>query len=203
MKKIILKIEGMSCSACSNGLEKYLNKQDGISAASVNLVSSSALIEYEDNITIDDLNRFVSEAGFKSLGEYKIEKSSIKDNTKIYLIIYAILLIFLMYISMSHMLKLPQIPFLNMKNYPTNYGLSLFILTIPFLVFGFDIFKSGYKNLIHKTPNMDTLVTLGVLSSFLYSLYNLVMVFLGNNMYVENLYFEGTATIIFFIKLGR
>ena len=203
MKKIILKIEGMSCSACSNGLEKYLNKQDGISAASVNLVSSSALIEYEDNITIDDLNRFVSEAGFKSLGEYKIEKSLIKDNTKIYLIIYAILLIFLMYISMSHMLKLPQIPFLNMKNYPTNYGLSLFILTIPFLVFGFDIFKSGYKNLIHKTPNMDTLVTLGVLSSFLYSLYNLVMVFLGNNMYVENLYFEGTATIIFFIKLGR
>ena len=64
MKKIILRIEGMTCSACSSGLEKYLNKQDGIMNASVNLVLGNALIEYEDNLTIDDLNRFIKEAGF-------------------------------------------------------------------------------------------------------------------------------------------
>ena len=57
MKKIVLNIEGMTCSACSNGLEKYLNKQDGIINTSVNLVMAIALIEYEDNLSIKDLKR--------------------------------------------------------------------------------------------------------------------------------------------------
>lgn len=61
MKKIILRIEGMTCSACSSGLEKYLNKQDGIMNASVNLVLGNALIESEDNLTIDDLNHLLQE----------------------------------------------------------------------------------------------------------------------------------------------
>lgn len=55
MKKIILSIDGMTCSACSSGLEKYLNKQDGVISASVNLVLAQALIEYEDNLTIEQL----------------------------------------------------------------------------------------------------------------------------------------------------
>ncbi len=203
MKKIILKIEGMSCSACSNGLEKYLNKQDGIISCSVNLVSASARIEYEDKLKIEDLNRFVSEAGFKSLGEYNINLENKKDNSKIYLYVYAFLAILLMYVSMGHMIKLPVIPFLDMEEYPINYALSLLILTIPFLIYGFDIFKSGYKNLIHKTPNMDTLVTIGVFSNFLYSLYNFIMILLGNISHVHSLYFESSAIIIFFIKLGR
>lgn len=70
-EKVVLNIEGMTCSACSNGLEKYLNKQEGVISASVNLVMATALIEYEDNLSIKDLNRFVKEAGFKSLGEKK------------------------------------------------------------------------------------------------------------------------------------
>ena len=55
MKKVLLKIDGMTCSACSSGLEKYLNKQDGVISASVNLVLAQALIEYEDNLTIEQL----------------------------------------------------------------------------------------------------------------------------------------------------
>ena len=98
MKKIVLKIEGMSCSACSNGLEKYLNKQDGIISASVNLVSASALIEYDDKLKIEDLNRFVSEAGFTSLGEYKVEKTEKNNKSKILLIVFAVLIIILQYV---------------------------------------------------------------------------------------------------------
>ena len=96
MKNIILKIEGMSCSACSNGLEKYLNKQEGIEEATVNLVMATASIKYEDNLTIEDLNRFVSEAGFKSLGEdiQIIEK----EESSLQFIIFGILGIVLMYI---------------------------------------------------------------------------------------------------------
>ena len=69
MKKIILKIDGMTCSACSNGLEKYLNKQEGISNASVNLVMANALVEYDDEkLDIKKIESFVKKAGFKSLG---------------------------------------------------------------------------------------------------------------------------------------
>ena len=205
MKKIILSIDGMTCSACSNGLEKYLNKQNGISNASVNLVMANASIEYDETILdIPKLEKFVKQAGFKSLGEFKeikIESKSKKE--KIKFIIFTILSVLLMYISMGHMIKLPTISFLDPHEHSTNYMISLLILTIAFLIYGFDIIKNGYKNLIHRTPNMDTLVAIGVLSSFLYSLYNMYLVFSGNHHSVMNLYFESAAIVIYFIKLGR
>lgn len=203
MHKVILSIEGMSCSACSSGLEKYLKKQTGIITANVNLVLAQAMIEYSDDLTIDDLNKFVKEAGFKSLGIYNPKTNSKKSNSKLYLMVFSFLSILVMYISMSHMIGLPVIPFLDMSKYPVNYSLTLFILTIPYLVYGFDIIKNGYKNLIHKMPNMDTLVSIGVLASFIYSLFGTIMVLRGNSMYVHNLYFESACIIIFFIKLGR
>ena len=68
MKKVILKIEGMSCSACSSSLEKYLKKQEHIYDASVNLVLSLATITYENPYTVEDLIRFVRECGYDSPG---------------------------------------------------------------------------------------------------------------------------------------
>ena len=203
MKKVILKIDGMSCSACQNRVEKYLNKQDGVNA-SVNLVMAQALIEYDENqVSISDLERFVSESGYTSLGIYNEKEENKKDNTKYYLIVYAFFTILLMYVSMSHMIGLPVIPFLHMINHPVNYAVCLFILSIPFLIFGFDILKSGISKLIHKSPNMDSLVTIGVLSSLIYSIINMIFIILGNEELVENLYFESSAMIIYFIKLGR
>jgi Cu+-exporting ATPase len=203
MQKVILKIDGMTCSACSSGLEKYLNKQDGILNASVNLVLADAMIEYKDDITIDDLNRFVKEAGYKSLGIYdEVKENQIKNNRN-KLIIFSILSILVLYISMSHMIGLPVIPFLHMINHPINYSICLLILSVPFLYYGFDIFKNGYKNLSHKSPNMDTLVSIGVLASFFYSLFGTIMILNGKVEYVENLYFESACIVIFFIKLGR
>lgn len=204
MKKVILSIEGMTCSACSSGLEKYLNKQEHILDASVNLVLSSASISYEEDLTIDDLNRFVAEAGFKSLGIYDEKKEYNETNkNKIYLIVFGILAILIMYISMAHMFHLAELPFLSIHNYPKNYSVSLLILSSLFLIYGFDILKNGYKNLIHKTPNMDTLVSIGVLSSYFYSLYNTIMVISGHIECIHMLYFESVSMVIFFIKLGR
>ena len=203
MKKVILKIDGMSCSACQNRVEKYLNKQDGVSA-SVNLVMAQALIEYDDGkVSIEDLERFVEESGYTSLGIYNEEIEDKKDNTKYYLIILAFVVVLLMYVSMSHMIGFPVMPFLHMIKYPINYGGALLLLTIPFIIFGFDIIKSGINKLIHKSPNMDSLVTIGVLTSFIYSLVNFILIIMGKNMLVEQLYFESSAMIIYFIKLGR
>lgn len=202
MKKIILKIEGMTCSACSSSLEKYLLKQEGIDDALVNLVMSSASITYEDNITIDDLNRFVSEAGFKSLGLYNENEDKDNNKTK-YFIVNGILALLVLYISMSHMIHLPVIPFLHMINYPVNYSVCLFIFSLYFIYFGRDIIISGIKNIKYKSPNMDTLVTLGVVSSFIFSTFNMIMILKGNNEYVENLYFESVCIILYLIKFGR
>lgn len=203
MKNIILKIEGMTCSACSSSLEKYLKKQKGIDDALVNLVMATASITYSEDLTISDLENFVNEAGFKSLGEYDISKENTPKNEKNSLIMNGILALILLYISMSHMLNLPVIPFLDMSKYPVNYALCLFIFTLYFIYFGKDILLNGLKNLKYKSPNMDTLVTLGVISSFLYSTYNLILIVLGNTSLVENLYFESASIILYLIKLGR
>ena len=205
MKKIILAIDGMTCSACSNGLEKYLNKQEGIKNAAVNLVMANAVIEYDEKLLNQEkIEKFVEEAGFKSLGlfkEIKIEERSKKEKGKF--ISFSILAIILMYISMGHMIGLPT----TLSMFPDKniiiHSLILLILTIPFLFYGLDILKNGYKNLIHKTPNMDTLVTIGVITTFLYSLYGTLKILNGKANYVYNLYFESAAIVIFFIKLGR
>lgn len=202
MKKIVLNIEGMTCSACSNGLEKYLNKQKGVKEASVNLVLETLMIEYDDNVlSKKDLEKFVLEAGFKSTGENNNKNS--KNIELIKLIIFAILSIILMYISMGHMLKLPIPSFVNMEINPLGYGAILMILSIPFLFYGFDILKNGIKNIIHKMPNMDSLVGIGILVNFLYSMWNLILVYEGDISKVHNLYFEASSMIILFVKLGR
>ena len=205
MKKVLLKIDGMTCSACSSGLEKYLNKQDGIKEAVVNLVMNNASIEYDDTkLTLEQVEKFVEKAGFTSLGIDNFEKDEKKkSNEKYKLIGITIISLLVLYISMSHMVGLPVIPFLHMLNHPINFAVALFILTTIVLVMGRDILKNGYKNLIHKTPNMDTLVTIGVLASYIYSIYGTIQILKGQKDYVENLYYESAAIVIFFIKIGK
>lgn len=200
MKKVILNIEGMTCSACSNGLEKYLNKQKGIKNAVVNLVMATAVVEYDEEITIKDINRYVEEAGFKSLGEKQEEKNNHNFRKAI---IFSALGIILMYISMGHMLNLPIPELLDGMMHPRIYATTLLLLTTVFLIWGFDIIKNGIKNIFHKMPNMDSLVGIGVLVNFIYSAYNTILIFKGQTNLVHNLYFESSAIIILFVKLGR
>lgn len=201
MKKVVLNIEGMTCSACSNGLEKYLNKQEGVKMASVNLVLATAMIEYEDKLTKKDLEKFVEEAGFKSLGEKQEEQGKKKDF--ILLMIFTILGILLMYVSMGHMFRLKVPAYMDIEHSPMGYVLTLFVLTTPFLIYGFDIIKNGIKNILHRMPNMDSLVGIGVVVNYLYSLVNSVLVLKENTHAIHNLYFEASAMIILFVKLGR
>mgnify|MGYP005747870827 FL=1 len=205
MKKVLLKIEGMTCSACSSGLEKYLNKQEGIKTASVNLIMNNASIEYDETeINLEQVEKYIEKAGFSSLGIDKLEneeKKKTKEKSK--LIGISIISILILYISMAHMVKLPVIPYLDMMHNPVNYAIALLILTTIVLIMGKNILKSGYKNLVHKTPNMDTLVAIGVLASYIYSIYGTIKIIKGQVIYVENLYYESAAIVIFFIKIGK
>ena len=144
MKKIILGIDGMTCSACSNGLEKYLNKQNGVINASVNLVMSNASIDYDETILNQEkLEKYIKQAGFTSLGifkEFKIQKQTKKE--KIKFIIFTILAIILMYISMGHMINLPALEIVDPHINPIGYTVCLLVLTIAFMVYGYDILKN-------------------------------------------------------------
>jgi len=202
MKKIVLNIGGMTCSACSSGLEKFLNKQKKIKSANVNLVLSTATIEYE-NLSKKEIEKFIQDAGFESLGEFRgIEDVEVHHLDKIKLIVLGVLALFMMYLSMGHMVSLPEIPYLN-HQYPKNLTTILFMFTLIFLWYGFDILKSGIKNLIHRMPNMDTLVMLSVSVSFLYSVYGYINILLENLVDLGSIYFESTCMVIYFIKLGR
>ena len=116
---------------------------------------------------------------------------------------FTILAIILMYIAMGHMIHLPTLSMIDVNQNPIGYTICLLVFAIIFMIYGLDILKNGYKNLIHRTANMDTLVGIGVISSFLYSLYNMILLFRGNNEAIHHLYFESVVMVIYFIKLGR
>lgn len=205
MKKVLLKIGGMTCSACSSGLEKYLNKQDGIKLASVNLVMNNANIEYDDEkLSLEDVEKIVDKAGFESLGIDNFEKEEKKNSFEKYkIILITIFSLIILYISMGSMIGLPEISFIKMMKYPIRFSICLLVFSSIVLFLGKDILRNGFKNLIHKTPNMDTLVTIGVVASMLYSIFGTVMIFKGHSHYVMNLYYESAAIVVFFIKVGK
>ena len=202
MKSVILNVGGMTCSGCSAGLEKYLSKQNGIVSASVNLVLATVKIEYDETILdINKLNKFIKEAGFTSYGE-EYNKNKRKPE-RLTLILYTFLTKLLMYISMGNMFKLPMLSTFDMHHNPIVYSISLAVITFLYFIYGFDIIKSGVKNLINKMPNMDSLIMIGVIVNYLYSLFNMILVFRGNINGLHHLYFEASAMTILFVKIGR
>ena len=162
-------------------------------------------IEYDEKkLKISTIEKLIQKAGFESLGIDNLEKEERKKtNEKYKLWQITMLSIIILYVSMGHMIGLPYIPFLHMMKYQINYAIVLFVLTTAVLFLGNDILKNGLKNLLHKTPNMDTLVMIGVISSYIYSVFGTWMVIQGNASYVEKLYFESSAMVIFFIKIGK
>ncbi len=203
MKKIIVNVLGMTCSACSNTVEKYLKKQDGIIDASVNLVMGQALIYYEDNVSLERIEQYIEESGYQYGGVYDETKEKKKDYQPLILILLGLLMIFIMYLTMSCMFSYPVVSFLDPMMHPKNYAICLCVLTIPYLIYGRDIFRLGIKNLLHKSPNMDSLVSMGVIFSFLYSFVSMILVLSGKVAFIDRLYFESVCMILLFIKLGR
>ena len=202
MKNIILNVGGMTCSGCSAGLEKYLNKQDGIFSASVNLVLATVKIEYDENLLdVNKLNKFIEESGFTSYGE-EYNKNKRKPE-RFVLLIYTVLTILLMYISMGNMFKIKMPNIIDMHSNPIIYAVSLAVITFLYFIYGFDIIKSGIKNLVNKMPNMDSLIMIGVIVNYLYSLFNMILVFKGDMNGLHHLYFEASAMTILFVKIGR
>lgn len=209
-------ITGMSCAACSARIEKAVSKVENVNSVSVNLLTNSMAVDgTADNQTIIDA---VVNAGYgasvKEAKNKSSEKESIKDTQTPQmikrLVASVVLLIPLMYVSMGHMMWGWRVPeFLN----GNHLGIALFefILTVAVMVINQRFFVSGFKGVIYKAPNMDTLVALGSGAAFVYST---VIMFLmtveiknGNTAaaheYMHDLYFESAAMILALITVGK
>ena len=218
-------VTGMSCAACSARVEKAVSKVPGVTSCSVSLLTNSMGVE--GTASADAIISAVEEAGYgasekghasdhtqgQSLSIAE-EADSLKDREtpkmKRRLIASLCFWIPLMYLSMGHMMWNWPIPSALAENHMA-IGLVELLLTTMIMVINQKFFISGFKGLIHKAPNMDTLVALGAGASYVYSLYALFAMsaaltrqdMAGAMSYMHEFYFESAATILTLITVGK
>lgn len=216
-------VTGMSCAACSSRVEKAVSKVPGVTSCSVSLLTNSMGVE--GTASEQEIIKAVADAGYgaskKGEGAAKTQSSSasagedmLKDRTtpalKKRLIASLGFLIVLMYFSMGHMMWGWPVPGFMKENH-VMMGLLQMLLTITVMVINQKFFISGFKGLLHRAPNMDTLVALGSGASFVYSTYALFAMTdaqVRGDMdavmsYMHDFYFESAAMILALITVGK
>ncbi len=194
-------INGMSCASCATKIENHVNNLEGINKASVNFATEKLTVEYQikltnENIIINEINNLGYEAITNASKQMGSQKSKILFNK---FIISTFFCIPLLYVAMASMISLP-LP--TMFNDPKSNSLIQLILVIPIVYNGRDFFTIGFKNLINKSPNMDSLIAIGSISALLYSFYNTIKIF-NDDTVLHELYFESAGIIITLILLGK
>lgn len=205
-------VEGMTCSACSSHVDKAVRRLDGVNDVNVNLLSNSMEVEFDESkVSVDDISNAVKNAGYKAYIGEKKQKSKKYDVALIKLIVCGSLLLFLMYITMGHMIGLPLFKFLDGVENSLYYALSQIIIVIPILIIYRNFFISGYKKLFKLSPNMDSLIAIGATASLVYGLFAMIRMWYGlkNNdlalvsEYRHNLYFESSGMILTLVSFGK
>lgn len=211
-------VTGMSCASCVARVEKAVNKVDGVTSCSVNLLTNSMSVD--GDVKSSDVISAVEKAGYgaslkgNSSKENKSNDEPLKDTEtpklKKRLFSSLVFLLLLMYISMGHMMWGFPLPSILANNHIA-MGLVQLLLTGIIMVINQKFFISGFKALIHRSPNMDTLVALGAGASFIYSVYALFAMTnaqVNNDMslvmkYMDEFYFESAGMILTLITLGK
>ena len=201
-------VTGMSCASCANAVEKALNKNNDINA-SVNFATEKLNIEYDEKkYNFDKIREIVESAGYglvedmiedKKMELYQEKIKSLKNR----LILAIIFVVPLLYISMGHMLGAVLPEFLNPKVNPLNFALAQFVLTLPIIYAGRDFFLHGFKNLVRKSPTMDSLIAIGTTAAVLYGIYATFRIVTVDPEAHMDLYYETAGTIITLILFGK
>ena len=215
MKKF--NVTGMSCAACSSRVEKAVSKVEGVQSCSVSLLTNSMGVE--GSASEESIIAAVEKAGYgASVAGAEKKKSAETDQLKdkdtpvlMHRLIASVgFLVVLMYISMGHMMWGWPLPAFFADNHIA-MGLAQLLLCVIIMVINQKFFISGFKGLIHRSPNMDTLVALGSGASFVYSVYALFAMtdaqVKGNAelvmSYMHEFYFESAAMILTLITVGK
>ena len=210
-------VSGMSCAACSSRVEKAVSSLPGINSCNVSLLTNSMTVE--GNADSRDIIAAVEKAGYKARLEKEQEGRKGKDSfspdeetakLKRRLTASLVFLVILMYFSMGHMMWGWPIPRFMEGNHIA-MGLLQLILTAAVMVINQKFFISGFKGLIHRAPNMDTLVAIGAAAAFIYStaaLFLMTDAQLEGDIssvegYMHEFYFESAAMILTLITVGK
>ncbi len=209
-------VKGMSCAACSARVEKAVSKLDGVTSCAVSLLTNSMTVE--GDVSSDDVTKAVKNAGYEAYENNGVNVSS-DDNDlnntetpsiKRRLISSSSVLLVLMYFSMGYtMLSFPLPAFF--ESAPVLVAFAQMILAAVIIFFNRNFYINGIKGIKNKSPNMDTIVSLGSFAGYIYSMFSLfsmVRLTLDGNTeaarhYLHELYFESSAMILVLITVGK
>jgi Cu+-exporting ATPase len=212
---VTIPIGGMTCAACAQRLEKVIGKLDGVTNVSVNLATEKAAVIYEPKkVRVSVMKNAIEKSGYKALeivGSDAADEDRARKQKELRTLwtkfaISAVFSLPLLYIAMVPMLTWVQLPFpagLDPMAYPLIYALLELILVIPVIGVGYKFYTVGFKALIQRSPNMDSLIAIGTSAAVLYSIWNTWQIATGGFGAVEALYFETAGVIITLILLGK
>ena len=208
LKTYTFKVEGMTCSACANRVERVTKKLNGVQSSVVNFATEKLTVNIaEDEIGYGEIKAAVDKAGYKLVKEEEIAEGKKKlEASKVLLIRFIVSLIFavpLLIITMGHMLGMPLSNIITPMMNPFNFAIIQVVLTLPVMIMGYKFYTVGIKNLFKLSPNMDSLIAISTLAAFIYGLFGIYKINSGETEYAMHLYFESAAVILTLITLGK
>lgn len=218
-------VTGMTCAACSAAVERSVKKLPGVKSVTVNLLTNSMRVEYNDEtIFPEEIIKAVEDAGYgaslkeKSRAKQETQKAQGKtsadreiEDMKLRLKVSILFIIPLMYISMGHMLGLPLPPFLSGVENAVSFAFAQFLLVLPIAFINRKFYTVGFKTLFKGHPNMDSLIAIGSGSALIYGVFAIFRMSYGLgagnfelvHRYYHDLYFESAAMILTLITVGK
>ena len=216
MVKLKFNVSGMTCAACSARVEKVTLQVPGVSKVEVNLLGGSMTVTAEKDDVVNAIIEAVANAGYNAAlpgaetKEKQVPDMGIQEMKK-RIIVSSVFLVVLMYFTMGHMVGLPVPSWYHGTQNAVVAALLQLFLTLPVVYLNRVYFSRGFKALLHRAPNMDSLIAVGSGASLIYGIVALFMMgysigrgdFETVARYRENLYFESAAMILTLITLGK
>ena len=218
--KVKFQVTGMTCAACSARVEKVTKGVPGVENCEVNLLAGKMVADVADEAVAERICKAVADAGYGATvddGKKKpaeVQKAPAEDalkEMKTRIIWSGVFLVILMYLTMGHMVGLPAPHIFHGLENATLFALVQFLLTLPAVFLNRAYFSKGLKALLHRAPNMDSLIAVGSGASLIYGVVALLRMSyaMGHGqwdvveLYSQNLYFESAAMILTLITLGK
>lgn len=206
-------IDGMVCASCAQTIEKSVNGLGGVEKVTVNLATEKMRVRFDpDDATLETIMKAVADSGYSATpirDEAKeAEQKAIRKQEQIASMwkrfwISAIFSALVLYLAMGPMIGLPIPTFLEPNTHAIAFATTQLVLILPVLYLGRSFYTIGFTTLFRGHPNMDSLVALGSGAAVLYSLYGTIMVYVGDESFAHDLYFESAAVILTLITLGK
>ncbi len=213
--KMKLQVTGMTCAACSARVEKVSKAVPGVYKAEVNLLKGTLTLDAEQD-AVQQVIRSIQQAGYDAFAPQQSKKTAdpqgdFLKQMQVRILWSAAFLLVLMYFTMGHMVGLPAPSWYHGKDNALVAGLLQFLLTLPVVILNRVYYSKGISALLHRSPNMDSLIAVGSGAALVYGVMALFRMAwaMGNGaadvveLYSKNLYFESAAMILTLITLGK